>query len=364
MHHNTRLRGAALTVVASLATTLLVAGPAQAVGKPTRIKGTVVSTSGAGLAGIVVTTLADPTGTGEWVAVDDAVTGVDGKYNVGKLDDGWYRVRFDDPTGAYTGEFYDDAARIEDATPVDLTLGGMPTLAIAELEAATHLAGTVTGADGAGIAGAEVTTYVMQAGAWAPFRSLVAGPDGAYDFAALPTGDYTLGFRDPVSGVTEYWDDQESIADATAVAVPGDQRYDAQLATPVPDPTTPDPTTPVPTTPDPTTPAPTGTTPLAAVPTATVPAAAVLTVLSKPRVKGRAEVGRRLRVTLGTWSLASVTTKVQWLANGKVLEHATKKRMRLTSKLRGKRISVRVVASAPGATPVTVTTARTRKIAG
>ena len=158
MHHNTRLRGAALTVVASLATTLLVAGPAQAVGKPTRIKGTVVSTSGAGLAGIVVTTLADPTGTGEWVAVDDAVTGVDGKYNVGKLDDGWYRVRFDDPTGAYTGEFYDDAARIEDATPVDLTLGGMPTLATAELEAATHLAGTVTGADGAGIAGAEVTT--------------------------------------------------------------------------------------------------------------------------------------------------------------------------------------------------------------
>ena len=74
-------------------------------------------------------------------------------------------------------------------------------------------------------------------------------------------------------------------------------------------------------------------------------------------------MGERLRVTKGTWSPTSVTRKVQWLANGKVIKNATKNRLRLTSKLVGKRISVRVVATAAGRTPVTVTTRRTKRIA-
>ena len=68
-------------------------------------------------------------------------------------------------------------------------------------------------------------------------------------------------------------------------------------------------------------------------------------------------------MTKGTWNPTSVKRKIRWLANGKRIKKATKNRLRLTSKLVGKRISVRIVASAEGRTSVTVTTRRTKRIA-
>jgi hypothetical protein len=365
MHFNSKLGGAALAVAVGISSTMLVAGPAEAA-KPTRIKGTVTAENGTPLAGIVVSTLADPTGTGQWVTVDDAVTGVGGAYNVGKLDDGLYRVRFDDPTGAYATEFYNNASRIESATPVDLTNGGMPTLATAKLAGAAHLVGTITGGDAGGVAGAEVTAYVRAGAGWNAFRTVVAGSDGTYDVGGLSAGEYTLGFRDPASGVTEYWNDRATIAEADPVTVPSSDRYDVSLATPfTPDPTpSPDPT-PTPTPTPTTTAAPATVVAPAVVATPTTPAAAAaaVTVIKRPRIKGVAVVGARLRVTKGAWNPTSVTRKVQWLANGKRIKGATKNRLRLTSKLVGKRISVRVVATAAGRTPVTVITRRTKRIA-
>lgn len=362
MHSYTKLGGVVLAVTVGLSSTMLVAGPAQAA-KPARIKGVVTTTDRAPLAGIVVTTLADPTGTGQWVPVDDAITGADGKYNVGKLDDGWYRVRFDDPSGVYATEFHLNASRIESATPVDLTNGGMPTLATAELEGAAHLLGTVTGSDDKGVAGAEVTAYVVQGAGWTAFRKVVAAADGTYDVGGLPAGDYTLGFRDPVSDVTEYWNDRKTIADADEVTVPSAERYDVKLATPLP---TPDPTPvvdPTPTTTSTPTPTVVVAPTVAAAPAVATPAAAAVTVMKKPRIRGLAKVGQRLRVTKGTWNPTSVKRKVQWLANGKKIKHATKNRLRITSKLLGKKISVRVIATAEGRTPLTVTTRRTKRIA-
>ena len=67
-------------------------------------------------------------------------------------------------------------------------------------------------------------------------------------------------------------------------------------------------------------------------------------------------------MTKGTWNPTTVTLKVKWLANGKRIKNATKNRLRLTAKLVGKRISVKVVASAAGRTPVTVTTRRTKRV--
>ncbi len=303
--------------------------------------------------------------------MDDAVTGLGGGYNVGKLDDGVYRVRFDDPTGAYATEFHLDAARIESATPVDLTNGGMPTLTTAKLAGAAHVVGTVTGSDGEGVAGAEVTAYVRQGAAWTSFRTVVAGADGTYDVGGLSAGEYTLGFRDPVSGVAEHWTDRATIADADPVTVPTTDRYDASLATPI---TPPDPTPDPDPNPDPNpnpnpnpNPTPTTAAPQTTVaPTVTAapatPAVAAITVIKMPRVKGRVVLGERLRVTKGTWNPTTVKRTVQWLANGKKIKNATKNRLRLTSKLVGKKISVRVVVSAAGRTPVTVTTRRTKKV--
>jgi hypothetical protein len=357
MNVYSKLGGAALAVAVAISSTLLVAGPAGAA-KPTRIKGSVTSESGTPLVGIKVTTLADPTGTGQWVEVDDALTGLTGGYNVGKLDDGIYRVRFDDPAGTYASEFYNDAATIETAAPVDLTNGGMPTLAVARLAGAAHLVGTVTGSDGTAIAGAEVTAYVREGEAWTSVTTVTAGADGAYDVGGLSGGAHTLGFHDPVSGVSEYWSDRAAIADADTVTVPSADRYDAVLATPLP-PTTP--VTPTPETPSPIVTPPTPVAPVVTPTAPTAPAAAVIAV-KRPRIKGVAAVGERLKVTTGTWNPTTVTRTVQWLANGKKIKNATKNRLRLTDKLVGKRISVMVVASASGRTPVTVTTRRTKRV--
>jgi 5-hydroxyisourate hydrolase-like protein (transthyretin family) len=350
MHRYKKVAGGILALAVATTSTTLLAGPAEAA-PPSRIKG-VVTADGVPLPNVEVTTWALVAGA--WVSLDSDVTGLDGKYNVGKLDDGTYRVRFDDLTGAYATEFHLDASRIEDAEDVQLVDGtGMRTLPDPDLQSAAHVLGTVTGGDGKGLGGAEVTAYVVQGAAWASFRTVLTGADGTYDLGGLPGGDYTLGFRDPVSGVTEYWNDKEALGDAGTVTVPTSERHDAQLATPIP---APDPVPmPVPTA-----------VPVAEAPTTatapTVAPAAAVTVLKKPRIKGHAKVGQRLRVTTGTWNPGKVRRTIQWFADGKRVKGATKNRLRLTGKLTGKRISARVIASAPGRTPLKVTTRKTKKV--
>lgn len=350
MHRYRKVAGGILALAVATTSTTLLAGPAEAA-PPSRIKG-VVTADGVPLPNVEVTTWAVVAGA--WVSMDSDVTGLDGKYNVGKLDDGTYRVRFDDLTGAYATEFHLDASRIEDAEDVQLVDGtGMRTLPDPDLQSAAHVLGTVTGGDGKALSGAEVTAYVVQGAAWASFRTVLTGADGSYDLGGLPGGDYTLGFRDPVSGVTEYWNDQEALGDAGTVTVPTSERHDAQLATPIPAPD-PDPV-PVPTV------VPAADSPTLAT-TPTVAPTAAVTVLKKPRIKGHAKVGQRLRLTTGTWNPVKVKRTIQWFADGKRIKGATKNRLRLTGTLKGKRISARVIASAPGRTPFKVTTRKTKKV--
>jgi hypothetical protein len=72
------------------------------------------------------------------------------------------------------------------------------------------------------------------------------------------------------------------------------------------------------------------------------------------QIKGAAKVGRTLSVNLhaGSWSAGTRFSYV-WLANGKVVGHGA--RLRLTSKLKGKRVIVRVTGSRGDWTPSLVT---------
>jgi hypothetical protein len=81
-----------------------------------------------------------------------------------------------------------------------------------------------------------------------------------------------------------------------------------------------------------------------------------------PKIKGFAKVDQRLRVTKGAWNPTAVSRKVQWLANGKKIRGATKTRLRLTRRLAGKKITVKVTASAPGMKAVTIRTVATKKV--
>jgi hypothetical protein len=95
---------------------------------------------------------------------------------------------------------------------------------------------------------------------------------------------------------------------------------------------------------------------------ATTTATAQVVMVKRPRIKGVAQVAEVLRVTRGTWNPTSVSRKLQWLANGKRVKGATKARLRVTKKLVGKRLSVRVVATAPQRTQLVVTTRTTKNV--
>jgi hypothetical protein len=65
--------------------------------------------------------------------------------------------------------------------------------------------------------------------------------------------------------------------------------------------------------------------------------------LVKAVLSGKARVGKKLKVKLGTWSGAP-TFKYQWLRNGKKIAKATKATYKLTRKDRRKKISCRITA--------------------
>jgi hypothetical protein len=366
---NQRIRqvaGATLAATVGLSSLVALTSPAEAAGgPPARIVGTVTAAGAGGLGGVVVTAL-KLAPTGNWAEADNAVTAADGSYQIGKFDSGTYRIRFDDPSGQFETEFYDDQPRVDLAQDLVLKVNGGKLENIdAELGAAANFTGRVTDSAAAGIPGATVTAYVRSGADWVEYQHVTTGADGAYDLGGLPGGIYTLGFADPASGISEFWNDKADLASANSITVTNDgtmSGLDAMLATPLP-PTTTTPTeTPAPptTTTTPTTPTTTPTTATpAATPTTTARAVAVVTM---PKIKGFTKVGQRLRVTKGAWNPTAISRKIQWLANGKKVKGATKVRLRLTSKLAGKRLTVKVTASAPGMTSTTVKTAKSKKV--
>jgi hypothetical protein len=371
-----RVVGTLLAATVGLTSATVLSSPAGAA-PPIRIHGVVTAAGGTGLPGIHVTALGERTvdGVAQWVEIDTATTGADGTYNVGKLPDGNYKVRYDDPSGSYSTEFYNDAFRPADATVVELRSGKFD-MAPVVLGGAAHLSGLVTDSTGVGIVGAEVTAYVEQDGAWTPLTTIETVDNGRWDLGLLPGGAYKLGFRDPATGVVEYWNDNASLADADTLTVKdagSTSGLNAQLATPVPESTPPAPVptsgpspepTPTPTA-DPTSSTTAPATPAAPAPATTTPATtttAKVVMVKRPRIRGLAKIAQVLRVTRGTWNPTKVSRKIQWLANGKRIKGATKARLRVSPKLAGKRLSVRVVASAPQRTPLVVTTRTTKNV--
>lgn len=73
-----------------------------------------------------------------------------------------------------------------------------------------------------------------------------------------------------------------------------------------------------------------------------------LTTIKAPTITGVARVGSPLTASPGTWSPTAATFAYQWLADGTVITGATRATLVPTASLLGKRISVRVAASADG----------------
>mgnify|MGYP000878519409 CR=1 len=87
----------------------------------------------------------------------------------------------------------------------------------------------------------------------------------------------------------------------------------------------------------------------------------VLQVLARPAITGRFVVGKSLSASRGSWS-TSVRVTYQWLRNGKAISKQNRSTYRLSSRDRGKQISVRVTASASHYYSLSSTSARTPKV--
>lgn len=97
--------------------------------------------------------------------------------------------------------------------------------------------------------------------------------------------------------------------------------------------------------------------------TVAVVKAAAAKATRKPKISGTAKVGRTVKATAGTWSPAGNAYTYEWRLNGKVVKGATKSSLKLTSSMRGKRLTVTVTAKRAGhldgrATSATVTVKR------
>ncbi|GAA3537967.1 carboxypeptidase regulatory-like domain-containing protein [Nocardioides daeguensis] len=81
-----------------------------------------------------------------------------------------------------------------------------------------------------------------------------------------------------------------------------------------------------------------------------------------PRLKGKARVGAKLRVTHPAGLPAGWTATYVWLRNGKTIKGAKKAAYKVSRSDRGKQLSVRIVYTASAYLPWTVTTAGSKKV--
>nr|WP_227467117.1 lamin tail domain-containing protein [Nocardioides lijunqiniae] len=85
--------------------------------------------------------------------------------------------------------------------------------------------------------------------------------------------------------------------------------------------------------------------------------------VAAPVIAGTTKVGSTLTGTGGTFSPAEVTRRYQWLADGTAIAGATSTKLKLVGRLHGRRISLRVTASAAGYPDLTTVSAQTAAIA-
>jgi hypothetical protein len=82
-----------------------------------------------------------------------------------------------------------------------------------------------------------------------------------------------------------------------------------------------------------------------------------------PKISGTVKVGRTLKVKVGSWS-PRPSYRYQWYANGeKITSKGTKKSFKVTSKQKGKRITVRVTGRKAGYVTVAKTSKKSKKVA-
>lgn len=223
----TRLRRPAVALITTtLAASVLGIAPA-AHAADGLLTGTVTG-SGSALADVDVTVYQYNDTDSYWEEIEYATTDAEGAYSV-VLPEGEYRVGFVDYYADHIGEFYLDAADVDDADTFAVPGAGSKVVD-ADLAPGAHVTGTVTGPGSTNLQGIAVTAYqaIEEDGEvwYDEVGSDYTAANGTYDIGGLRTGNYKLEFSDPpynfdreTTYATEWFDDVTTAAAAADVAV-------------------------------------------------------------------------------------------------------------------------------------------------
>jgi hypothetical protein len=218
-------------VVALVVVTSMIGGPSQrAEATHLTISGTVTGAGGAGLAGVLVYAYTGGSGATCCTPVTGANTASDGTYTL-NVDAGTYRLRLFPGTG-YIEEWYDNAPAFESALDVVVTTGHIAGIDAA-LDQGSKIAGTVTAAGGAPLAGIGVHAFNATQACCNWVTGTQTDPTGAYTLT-LANGSYRLLFYVPSGAqLSEWFDDAADFGAATTLVIAGADLTgkNAQLAT-------------------------------------------------------------------------------------------------------------------------------------
>jgi hypothetical protein len=178
------------------------------------------------------------TGPTTWRLIAPVQTESDGTYVAAGLEIGIYRAEFEDPSGDYVPEYYDDQSSFAYATSFVVNDGETTTGIGAALSQAGHIAGTVTAiADGEPVADIVATAWYSTTSAWRSGGSAPTSGDGTFDIGGLPAGNYRVRFADvysPPRYIEEVYDNVltlEAGADVPVTAGTTTSGIDAALGT-------------------------------------------------------------------------------------------------------------------------------------
>jgi hypothetical protein len=209
--------------------------PPGTTASPATVEGTVTDGDDVGLPGIDVTVYRDDD-TGTFTAYETNKTDANGRYRFdvdvppGETTTR-LKIEFEDPSGTYVGEWYDDAPGARTADTLDVQSG---FTAFADAELADNTAtvyGRVRNENGDPIEGILVVPYREDAGGdLRQLPGIGTNETGQYTYEVdVPAGQsgatVKLLFADPDDGyASRYYDDAETLADGLEVYVPAGER--------------------------------------------------------------------------------------------------------------------------------------------
>jgi 5-hydroxyisourate hydrolase-like protein (transthyretin family) len=159
-----------------------------------------------------------------WEQFSEVFTDALGKYNIGQLPTGTYRVGFfDNINDVFFAEYYDDAASLDSANDISVTVGSTTSSIDAVLVEGGHITGTITNGT-TPLQMIQVGVFQWTGSDYDWLKDKYTDASGNYDATGLPTGIYRLRFSDKSMWggyiyLDEWFDDAPDLENGTDLSV-------------------------------------------------------------------------------------------------------------------------------------------------